>query len=271
MFIVYDIDKNIKEFPQGVRPLDIFIHSIEKEFNRERIEGRSGYITKGRTHVNRPIDIDVGLFAYDTEDYRLLRDEVYSFFNDQHFFIAEKYQPGKIYKVAVSQSFIPERISLRLARASFRLDMVELPFAESIGTTGDIDQNGINYDDEMWSYGMGLLYEDEAQKYTHNTSAFKIYNAGNIPEHHPFEQRLKITIIGANKGYELKNVTTGDKFQLTKEVNGTIVLDGPNVTDNGLAALRKTNKQFITLKPGWNVFEQNQNATVSFDFPFYYL
>src|SRR5690625_7272011 len=95
---------------------------------------------------------------------------------------------------------------------------------------------------------MGLLYDNESHRYTHSARTFEIYNAGNVPIH-PFQQELKISILGAGKGFELRNRTTGDVFRLTDQINGVIVIDGANITDNSIQALRKTNRQFITIAP----------------------
>src|SRR5690625_638602 len=139
------------------------------------------------------------------------------------------------------------------------------PLPEPIGTTADIDSNGLRYSDELWSYGMGLLYDNESHRYTHSSRSFEIYNAGNVPIH-PFQQELKISILGAGAGLELRNRTTGDIFRATDQINGVIVIDGANITDNGIQALRKTNRQFITLAPGWNAFTQKRSSRIFFDF-----
>src|SRR5699024_4633909 len=143
------------------------------------------------------------------------------------------------------------------------------PFAEPIGTTSDIDKNGLRYSDELWSYGMGLSYDEEMHKYTHNARSFRIYNAGNV-EVHPFEQELKITIANATKGNKLTNTTTGDVFEYTGDTSGTIVIDGATITVNNLQALRDTNRRYITLQSGFNNFTQNQSREVKFDFRYYY-
>src|SRR5699024_6166885 len=155
-------------------------------------------------------------------------------------------------------------------------ETTELPFAESVLTTSTIDRHGLSYGDG-WSYGMGLLYDDESHKYTHTGTSFKIYNAGNVPVH-PFEQDLKITIDnvqGSNDYLQLENTTNGSTFRVTEGVgsNQTIVLDGANITSNGTQYLRKTNRQFIELDPGWNEFKITgaSSARVAFDHPFYYL
>src|SRR5690606_16457912 len=247
-----------------------------------QIEGRHGRIDMGATFGSRSISVPFYYKAADILDVALLRDELMGLVvSAEPFYIREmrriiygkgdnQYVSGKRYKVRLASPFEIDQ-QLEYGFGELRFETTDLPFAESIGTTADIDRDGITYDSELWSYGMGLLYSDEAQKYTHNTRSFRIYNAGNIPRHHPFEQELKITIRNASQGYRLSNKTTGDIFKFNDQPNGSIVIDGPVITDAGLIAFRKTNGHFITLAPGWNEFEQNQSATVSFDFRFYYL
>jgi hypothetical protein len=247
-----------------------------------QIEGRHGRVDMGATFGSRSISVPFYYKAEDIHDVALLRDELMGLaVSAEPFYIREmrriiygkgdnQYVSGKRYKVRLANPFEIDQ-QLEYGFGELRFETTDLPFAESIGTTADIDRDGITYDSELWSYGMGLLYSDEAQKYTHNTRSFRIYNAGNIPRHHPFEQELKITIRNASQGYQLSNKTTGDIFKFNDQPNGSIVIDGPVITDAGLIAFRKTNGHFITLAPGWNDFEQNQDATVSFDFRFYYL
>jgi hypothetical protein len=247
-----------------------------------QIEGRHGRVDMGATFGSRSISVPFYYKAEDIHGVALLRDELMGLaVSAEPFYIREmrriiygkgdnQYVSGKRYKVRLANPFEIDQ-QLEYGFGELRFETTDLPFAESIGTTADIDRDGITYDSELWSYGMGLLYSDEAQKYTHNTRSFRIYNAGNIPRHHPFEQELKITIRNASQGYQLSNKTTGDIFKFNDQPNGSIVIDGPVITDAGLIAFRKTNGHFITLAPGWNEFEQNQSATVSFDFRFYYL
>lgn len=277
MFKLYDLEMNPIPFPQGVWPLDIFISSIDKDKLAEIIEGVPGTKTKGYTKRNRPIEVTLRLEAYDTQDYRLLRDEVYSLFNKHDaFYIVEEYKYGIRYKVSTIQSFIPERINQRVATARFYLDIDGLPFGESIGTTQIIQQNGLTTDDDLWSYGMGLSEEPEHLQYTWEGNMAIAYNAGNESVH-PFFQDLKITISniqGSSDFFELVNLTNNTRFRVTESVssNDTIVIDGPNVTKNGLAFLRSTTKEFIELSPGQNNFIINgaTSAKVEFDFRFYY-
>lgn len=277
MFIVYDEDMNEKILPEGSMPLDVYIPSVRKVRTTSRVEGINGVIDYGYVYERDYISVDVGMLPYDTKDYRLLRDEIYNFFHGHdHLYISEKYQRGKRYQVKAVESFIPDRLTRTMAQASFSFEMNELPFAESIGTTADIDKNGLNYGDG-WSYGMGLLYDDESHIYTHTESNFRIYNAGNVPVH-PFEQDLVIRVISlknTSEPYELRNVTNGSVFRINDglSMGQTVVLDGPNITSDGAQFLSETNRGFIELDSGWNEFVVSGSgiSVVSFDFRFYYL
>lgn len=276
MFIIYDKDMNIKPFPQGVKPLDIYISSISKNRKTDQVEGSNNRIPRGSTNAERPVSLDFWLDAYDTQDYRLLRDEVYQYLSDEYFYVMEKYQQGKRYKVTLTESYVPDRINQRVAQLKVNLDMYDIFYAESIGTTQDIERNGINTNDGIWGYGMGLIADDEALEYSHTGTSFWIYNAGNN-RIHPFEQDLKIKILNAfnsTEFLELKNITNGTFFRLNEglSTDKELVIDGPLVEINGLNALDDTEHEFIELEPGWNDFELSgtTSARVEFDFRFYY-
>src|SRR5699024_6889347 len=271
IFILHDENMDKIDLPKGVIPLDVFISSIGKEREVESIECKSGVIDYGYVYKERDIELKLLLKAKDTQDYRLIRDEVYDIL-DRIYYVSEEYQPGKIYRVAVDVSYIPERYSSnnqRFAEVEVGCVTVGPPFSESIGTTQDIEENGLLYSQELWSYGMGLLYEDDAQKYTHRAREFSIYNAGNVAVH-PFEQYLRIAIENAVEGYSLRNTTTGDEFKYTGNNKGKLVINGANITIKGLQAFRDTNRQYISLAPGWNYFKQSRSKEVSFDFRYYY-
>ncbi|WP_313894674.1 phage tail domain-containing protein [Psychrobacillus sp.] len=284
MFIVYDENMNIKPFPQGVTPLDIFISSINRKRVKEETEGVHGYVDKGYTYDTRNINVILRSEANDTRDYRLLRDEVFSFFSEHDYlYISEEYQRGKRYKVTAVESFIPERINRRISSVGIAIEMADLPFAESIGTTQDIQLKGINADDELWGFGMGLIdNEDMVYKFVNNQSP-RVFNAGNV-RIHPFKQEFKLKLIAKsdsmNNGnpvsrMRIYNRTTDEYFQVDDYVKSgdVIEIDGPVVKINGLNALHKTSKDWFTLAPGFNDFTiyYLTDFELTFDFRFYYL
>lgn len=394
---MYDLNMNEIEFPEGFIPLDIFISSIDKDRITDKVEGGNRKLNYGSTYNERDIQLSILLKAHDTQDYRLLRDATYALFNKyDSFYLVEKYQSGKRYLVSADEKYIPDRMTRRHATATINCITTELPFAESIGTSADIDNpeliplipdlwesgyittgglkaslssairlkdfydirpnkqytltaygqfgviyrefdsnyniisnhqdtdingsvtftttenarylkvyirrynypdtedinpdmvgttlkvslkqttSGINSNDELWGFGMGLIADDDSLIYTHTGTEFEIFNPGI--EIHPFEQDLTIEISdveGSTSYLQLENMSTGDVFRVTEAVNDNqlIKLDGPNITSNNLQYLRKTNRKYITLAPGWNNFKITgaTSAKVSFDTHFYYL
>ena len=276
MFILYDKDMNKLDFPSGVKPLDIFISSINKERETSRVEGSHLKRDNGFVYGERNIELDLWMKAHDTEDYRLLRDKVYALF-DRVGYISEEYQKGKRYKVNVDDQYIPERIEgTRLfAEAKIVCTTDGLPFAESIGTTALIDKNGVSADDALWGYGMGIIADDVLYQYSHKVDAlqpFDIFNAGNVSIH-PFHQDLTITITGVTgEGLRVRNGTTNEVFEFKDFLSAKDVLkiDGPNITLNGTQALRSTNRKFLTFAVGRNSLWSNKPIEMSVNMRFYY-
>lgn len=289
---------NTKLSDIGVEVRDFVVSSIEMDSSYTAIDGRSGQVDMSATYGSRTITIPVQYKSHDLHGVALDRDELFGLVSDiEPFYIREmrrlkehpgiilcddpndtrKYKVndydnlfvgGKRYRVRLANAFSIEQIQ-RYGFGELVFETTDLPFAESIGTTSDIDREGISYISAKWGFGMGLQSVDETLRYTHNTRSFRIYNAGNV-DIHPFEQDLKITVDGVSKGYELRNNTTDDTFKIMENMTGNIEIDGATITNNGLQALRKTNKRYITLAPGWNVFTQNRASRVAFDFRFYY-
>ena len=280
MFILYDNKMNKLNFPDGVKPLDIFISSIERNRITDNAEGSNVLQDMGYTYGTRSIELDMLLKAHDTQDYRLLRDEVYALL-DRVAYVSEQYQKGKRYSVRIDSQYVPDRIpnNQRYAEVKITCDVIGLPFAESIATTSLIDANGLRYSDEVWQYGMGLLLDNESHSYTHSGTVFRIYNAGNVAVH-PFEQELQIDLTGIiGSGFEMKNLTTGDVFKINDEMKPAdkFTIGKTNESDsmfmmtfNNANGLRKTNRKYISLASGWNEFRLNRHAKTSFNFRYYY-
>lgn len=289
----------------GILVKDFIVSSIPLESTYGNVEGGDRKIDYGAKYGTRTIRVPFVLRAYDLMDFPLLRDVLFDLVLDKEsFHIREmrrvkklayafvdpseparmdpdtnnQFVGGKRYLVRLQNTFDIDQIEID-GEGELVFETTELPFSESIGTTQDIQQNGISANDELWGFGMGLIDDPDSFIYTHsNKTEFKIYNAGNA-DIHPFEQDLKIeiefpTTVQTNNYFQLKNVTNGSTFRVNEQVLPLqkFVLDGPNITRNGLNALRMTNRQFITLDPGWNEFEVSGNtmATIRFDFRFYY-
>src|SRR5699024_4408006 len=198
-------DKEILLSDHDIYAKDFIVSSIALRPYLDSIEGRSGTVDYGADYDARTIKVPFYIKAHDLHDYSLLRDELFSLVvSRESFYIRElrrakyqayefvdthesprndestenKYVGGKRYKVRIANVIEMEQ-SLTFGEGELEFEATELPFAESIGTTADIDKHGLLYSQELWSYGMGLSYDEETHKYTHNTNTFRIYNAGN--------------------------------------------------------------------------------------------
>lgn len=259
----------------GIRTRDLIISSPTPNHHFTEIEGMNGVLDNGTTYGPREIMAYYRAMSHDRIDFSLLRDEIFNLFRtEESFYLIEKRERGKRWLVKVVNPFaIPQRN----VYGDFEVEFIGIRgVSESIGTTQDIHNNGINADDGLWGFGMGLEAVDESLIYTHTGTEFEIFNPG--VEVDPFEQDLTIEISdveGSTSYLQLENQTTGDVFRVTEAVNGNqlIKLDGPNITSNNLQYLRKTNRKYITLAPGWNNFRVTgaTGVKVSFDFRFYYL
>ena len=278
----------------GIQVRDFIVESIEIIPQYGTIEGRSGRVDYGANYGSRSITTPFYIRAHDMLDYPLLRDMLYSLvISRESFYIRELRRPtdkgycpdggvyddvyvgGKRYKVRLANTINLDQQRI-YGFGELVFETTELPFAESIGTSWDIATKGIKYSHDLWSYGMGLLYDEESHKYAHAKTEFSIYNPSDIAIH-PFEQELMIKIgpaYNSTEFFELENLTTGDLFRVNEGItNSEVVIDGANITINGLQALRKTNRKFISLAPGWNEFKTRgaSSARVEFHFRFYYL
>src|SRR5690625_1297362 len=265
-----------------------FIDIPSTNFANEWIGGEDGIppIFSGTTVQQKQIDVTIELIACDYLDYQLLRDELYGMFGfNKPFFVVDKRQRGKRHKVVLDANFMPIRHNPINGTAVIPFITCEPHFSESIGTTADIDSNGVNADDELWGFGMGLTSDfredDDPLKYTIHAKEgeyFRIFNAGNVVIH-PFQMDLKITIkdvVGSDGRVHLRNQTNYDYIRIYDDditESDVFVFDGASVTKNGTAFLRNTERTFISLNRRWNRFQiyYCESATIEFDFRFYYL
>lgn len=287
----------------GIIVKDFVVSSIPIDPVYAKPEGSDRRVDYGATYDARTIKVPFEARAHDLHDYPLLRDFLFEKILDKEpFYIREmrrakklayafvdtdeaprmmegtenRFIGGKRYLVRLQNTFDLDQMELD-GEGELIFETTELPFAESIGTTQDIQRNGISANEELWGFGMGLIADDDSLKYTHTGTTFRIYNAGNVPIH-PFDQELKITISniqGSGSFLQLRNNTNGTTFRVNdSSLNGkTIVIDGPEIKINSLQEFRKTNRKYIELDTGWNQFTLTgaTSAKVEFDFPFYYM
>ena len=244
-------------FPEGVKPLDIFVSSISKRRQTEEFEGRSGTLNYGYDYGERSVDLSLWLEAHDTIDYRLIRNELYAFF-DTHdvFYIEETRVPSRVLKVTIDESYIPERINQTHSSVEISCRTLDSVFWESKYTTLELHDSG--YSTTAKKYGLVDNIDDEKVKYRFTENNFTVYNAGNVaiePESMYISILFYYCSIPDGK-MTVKNMTTGDVLEVNRTTNRShIRQDGLVVTVAGVNSFRDTNKRLISLAPGDNEFE----------------
>ena len=270
---MYDLNMKEIKFPEGLMPLDIFVSSIAKERATETIEGRNGIVDYGTNYVDRSVELSMWINSSDTTDYRLLRNELYALFDTGNtFYIEETRVPSRVLKVAVDESFIPDRLTIRNASVDVTCRTLDSVFWESKYTTLELHDSG--YSATAEKYGLVDNIDDEKVQYRFTESNFTVYNAGNVTvEPESMELTIQISSATSSGDLTLKNLTTGEEFKLNKNISGRhISLRGMNILDGTVNAFRDSNRRFISLAPGDNQFEIT-GATFSqvwFDFRFLY-
>ncbi|WP_436866621.1 phage tail family protein [Bacillus fungorum] len=261
--------------PYDCYELGLFVNSFKDggivlDHDPIDIPSRDGLLDRETRRKERKMAVEITMEAVDHYDFDLLKDEVYRLFDSKEsFYIVRDVQPGKRYEVKCDSPFSIARTAYELGEFTISL-VAYRPFAESIGTTMD----DFTFDSNLWQIGQGLIAEDV--KYSHNTTSFRIYNAGDVTID-PKSMPLKIYFTGGSNSLQIKNKTTGDLWSYASNtmLGDWILLDGVKVTRSGFGSVfGKTNYGLITLKPGWNDFEltgPKGEWSIDFDFRFYYL
>ncbi|ASN72730.1 hypothetical protein 7S1_2 [uncultured Caudovirales phage] len=270
------IKENGKEFvissSEDMQVLNFLPPSPFYNVQYEKIDGRHGEIEVGGSFDARDnIRSQILFYPKDIWDFYLFRDEIFQLFNSQEpFYVITNREPGKRWKVRVANAYEVEPQAFGQYGELNIVFKSASAFCESIGTTMD----DFTFDSNLWQMGQGLIAEDI--KYTHNTTSFRIYNAGDVTID-PRSMPLKIYFTGGSNSLQIKNKTTGDLWSYASNtmLGDWILLDGVKVTRSGFGSIfGKTNYGLITLKPGWNDFEligPKGVWSIDFDFRFYYL
>ena len=270
---MYDLNMKEIKFPEGLMPLDIFVGSIAKERATETIEGRSGIVDYGTNYVDRPVELSMWINSSDTTDYRLLRNELYALFDTGNaFYIEETRVPSRVLKVAVDESFIPDRLTIRNASVDVTCRTLDSVFWESKYTTLELHDSG--YSATAEKYGLVDNIDDEKVKYRFTESNFTVYNAGNVTVE-PESMMLNIIVnaVQSDNNFTIRNKTTGEEIVLKRASAGhAFRIHGMVIGLGGITNIfRDTNRRFISLAPGDNQFEILNGTFGEIRFEFKYL
>lgn len=133
----------------------------------------------------------------------------------------------------------------------------------------------MEYDKNLWQYGMNLPNGQDLQYHYVNTHNFDIYNASDIDLDPREKYPVEIILTGFHGKFDMVNETTGDEIVYTDPLNpeDTLVWDGLNVYKNGKLDNGASNLAWIRLKREWNHFKiyGYDNVDIRFHFRFVYL
>lgn len=133
----------------------------------------------------------------------------------------------------------------------------------------------MEYDKNLWQYGMNLPNGQDLQYHFVNTHNFDIYNASDIDLDPREKYPVQIIATGFHGKFDMINETTGDEIVYTESLNpeDTLVWDQLSVFKNGKLDNTSSNLAWIRLKRGWNHFKiyGYDNVDIRFHFRFVYL
>ena len=281
MFKIYNLNFNEVKLPTddlgfGLKSLDINVGPIIYE-NIYTSSSRADQLVK-RYPKDRNVSINAMFTAYNTVDWRLKRDRVYSFFRNLGvFYIAESYQPYKLLKVIVDESYEVDRPINTWGLLEIPFKIIDTPFKQSLHTTLDIDSEGVRWNDK-WGYGMGLSSDSSEWKYSFDTDSgqsydFKFLNAGTEAGKliQQKESRIRVEFKVAGSWFEISDGTTTFRLNKSYVKGDVLVIRGSKIFFNGQNVLQDTNRNFLTVKQGMNTWQTRGPKYYDFSIDFRFL
>ena len=257
MFKVYD--SNFKEVKIPVDPLGFGSRALEINVGPVIYENVYSQSRRADTLVkryakDRQVSIVLMVSGMDETDFRMKRDVLYSFFRNLGiFFVAEEQQPFKLIKVIVNDDYDIDRQTPEIAMPEIPLKIIDTPFKQSLHTTLDIDSEGVRWNDK-WGYGMGLSSDSEQWKYKFTNTNPRFYNAGTEDIKLIQQKGSLIRLIPKESvpWLEISDGTTTFRLNRQTTIDSPLTLKGHQIRVNNANVLDQTNREFLTIKKGWN-------------------
>lgn len=250
--------------------LDHIEEDVEVKANTTEINGTDGVLMGPTTFGPFNLILNFSFRGLDTKDLILQKQKLRNIlFRRGPYYVWHSDAPGKKYLVYCDSN---ENEDLTHSFATFKVTFVVVKgYSESLK---DTSQFSLSSGD--WQFEAGVLSDDEI-KYTHDTTAFKIYNGSSDTINPLLRHQFKLLInIDAPKGFKLNNKTTGDVFEYKKGIkkNQQLVINGVHPFINNKRVGIDTNWQWLTLAKGFNdieiIGENISNVRTQWVFPFIY-
>jgi len=214
--------------------------------------------------------VKFGFDGIDEIDINLMEQKLRSiFYKRTPYYIVTSDNPGIKYKV--------NNPDMNPDYADFSTTRFEMTFSVKDGYSESLkDTSQFSLSSGDWQFEAGVLSDDEI-KYTHDTTAFKIYNGSSDSINPLLRHQFKLLVnIDAPKGFKINNKTTGDVFEYKKGIkkNQQLVINGVHPFINNKRVGIDTNWQWLTLAKGFNDIEitgENiKEVKTQWIFPFIY-
>jgi len=214
--------------------------------------------------------VKFGFDGIDEIDINLMEQKLRSiFYKRTPYYIVTSDNPGIKYKV--------NNPDMNPDYADFSTTRFEMTFSVKDGYSESLkDTSQFSLSSGDWQFEAGVLSDDEI-KYTHDTTAFKIYNGSSDTINPLLRHQFKLLVnIDAPKGFKINNKTTGDVFEYKKGIkkNQQLVINGVHPFINNKRVGIDTNWQWLTLAKGFNDIEitgENiKEVKTQWIFPFIY-
>lgn len=250
--------------------LDHIEEDVEVNANTTEINGTDGVLMGPTTFGPFNLVLNFSFKGLDTKDLKLYKQKLRNIlYQREPYYVWHSDAPGKKYAVYCDSN---DNDDLTNSFATFKVTFTVFKgYSESLK---DTSQFSLSSGD--WQFEAGVLSDDEI-KYTHDTTAFKIYNGSSDTINPLLRHQFKLLVnIDAPKGFEINNKTTGDVFEYKKGIkkNQQLVINGVHPFINNKRVGIDTNWQWLTLDKGFNEIEitgENiSNIQTHWVFPFIY-
>lgn len=208
----------------------------------------------------------------DWYDYKMKKHEIAQFFMQKGLYrIRSDAEPG-IVKFVRAGNFTIKNPEDRSHVVQF-----SIPFDNPSGVKWSLPYSDdlMNYDQNLWQYGMNLPNGIDLKYHFVNEHHFKIWNASDITIDPAQRYDLKIIVTGQTGKFDMVNQTTGDEIVYVNSLqpNDQLVWDDMYCYLNGELCTDSTNLAWMRLAPGWNEFKiyGYNKVDIRFHFRFVYL
>jgi len=208
----------------------------------------------------------------DWYDYKMKKHEIAQFFMQKGLYrIRSDAEPG-IVKFVRAGNFTIKNPEDRSHVVQF-----SIPFDNPSGVKWSLPYSDdlMNYDQNLWQYGMNLPNGIDLKYRFVNEHHFKIWNASDITIDPAQRYSLKIIVTGQTGKFDMVNQTTGDEIVYVNSLqpNDQLVWDDMYCYVNGELCTDSTNLAWMRLASGWNEFKiyGYNKVDIRFHFRFVYL